>query len=181
MKNAGAKIRPEYEAFHKMREKESYNYKLPSLTNQTKESFFSAAHGVHYTWDHDSLHQAVRHLDMPAYKYYAKDNDPIKSDKDKFFSCSPEIRMYGAIEEGSVLGFERALCNNFDKWTLQGAWQFAISKISTSITSGFFRKWVFDNIFDVLKNYPSDYYEKVQRGIKNGIVLPVTNSNSMQM
>src|SRR5690606_20764251 len=39
MKAFGAKVRPEYEAFLKLREKETYTYKHPSL-NQDKNSFF---------------------------------------------------------------------------------------------------------------------------------------------
>jgi hypothetical protein len=176
MKFLGAKVRPEYEAFLKLREKETYNYKHPSLTDQTKESFFNAAHGVEYVYDHDSLHESVKHLAMPAYKYYAKDNDPIKSDKEKFFSCDPKIRLYGAIEESSVLALERAIIPNEDKWTLKAAWTFAFSKVITSITSGWFREWCWNNAYDIMKSYPSDYFDKFKDGLKSGIVKPYTGS-----
>lgn len=178
MKSLGAKVRPEYEAFLKLRERETYSYKHPSLTNQSKESFFSAAHGVEYTFEHDSLHEAVKHLDMPAYKYYAKDNDPIKSDKKKFFECSPQIRLYGAIEESSVLALERAIIPHPELWTYEKAWKFAFSKVITSITSGFFRGWCYDNAFDILKAYPKDYYEKFQKGLTDGTVRYITKDAS---
>ena len=177
MRNCGAKIRDEHQEFLKMREKETYVHKLPSLTNQTKESFFSADHGVHYTYDHDSLHEAVKHLEQPAYRYYAKDNDPIKSDKNKFFACDPQIRLYGAIEESSVLALERAiLTENRHMWTFDRAWIFAFGKVITSITSGFFRQWCWENAFEIIKNKPTDYYEKFERGLANGTVKPATQT-----
>lgn len=176
MRSMGAKVRPEYEEFLKLREKETYTYKLPSLTNQTKESFFSAAHGVEYKYDHDSLHEAVKNMDMPAYRYYARDNDPIKSDKDKFFAADHKVRLFGAIEESAVLALERAVIPNPDSWTLDKAWRFAFSKVITSITSGFFRQWCYENAFDILKAYPSDYYEKFERGLASGVVKPATGS-----
>jgi hypothetical protein len=180
MRNSGAVIPSEYELFSKLRQKETYNYKLPSLTNQSKESFFSAAHGVEYVYDHDSLHMAVKHLDLPAYCYYAKDNDPIKSDKTKFFAVDHQIRLYGAIEESSVLAIERALVPSFDKWkSIDQAWKFAFSKVITSITSGFFRQWCYENAFEILKAYPTDFYEKFQKGLANGTVKLATSSNSM--
>ncbi len=179
MKIVGAVVRPEYKEFLRLREKETYTYNHPSLTNQTKESFFSAAHGVQYTFDHDSLHEAVKYLEKPAYKYYAKDNDQIKSDKEKFFASEQKIRVYGVIEESSVLALERALIPNFDMWTLDSAWLFAFSKVCTSITSGFFRSWAYENAFEILKSRPKDFYEKFQNGLKSGVVIPHQGKNDL--
>lgn len=172
MRAFGAKVRPEYQQFLKMREEETYaRQKHPSLTKQTKESFFSEEHGIIYLYDHDSLHESIKHLDMPAYKYYAKDGDPIKSDKAKFFALDEKIRLYGALEEASVLALERALIPHFEKWqSPKQAWLFAFSKVITSITSGWFRQWCYENAPMIIKNYPQDFYEKFQQGLENGLV-----------
>jgi len=163
MKLNGASIKDEHKEFIKLREKETYLNKTPSLTNQTKASFFSAAHGINYKYDHDSLHEAVKHLDMPAYKYYAKDNDEIKSDKNKFFEVSEEIRMLGAIEEAQVLYLERFAIPNNDYKENKEMFNFAVAKMASSITSGFFREWCYENIFKIVQNYNFDFMKKFKK------------------
>ena len=104
---------------------------------------------------------------MPAYKYFAKDNDLIMSDKNKFLKASEEIRMFAAIEECSVLAIERFCLPNNDFSKAKYAWMMALAKVSTSITSGFFRQYVFDNIFQIVKNYPEDFYLKFTKDLRN--------------
>lgn len=161
----GAKIAND--AWFKMREKETYNYFHPSLTNQTKESFFS---DNFYVYDHDSIHESQKYLDMPAYKYYAADNDTIKSDKEKFFKCSHQVRLYGAIEEISTLALERSVIPYHDKISLKESWKIAFCKALSSITSGFFREWCYEHAYEILDSYPKDYYEKFKKALESGIV-----------
>lgn len=177
MKYLGAEIKSEHQEFVKLRSSETYTHKLPNLM-ASKAEFFNDAHGVHYEFDHDSLHESQKHLDKPAYLYYAKDGQPVFSDKEKFFTVSNDIRVYGAIEEASVLALERAILPNHEhKMELYQAWTFALAKICTTITSGFFRKWCFENVFDIVKAYPADYYEKFQIGLKNGVVKRIEAAN----
>lgn len=181
MKKIGAVVRPEHEEFFKLREKETYSYKHPRL-NQNKKDFF-AGDGVHYVFDHDSLHESQKHLDMPAYKYYAADNEEVKSDKNKFFACSEEIRRYGVLEECSVLALERSIIPFFPNPSveqLKRSWMMAFSKVITSITSGFFRAYAYENAFEILKFYPSDYYEKFQKGVSSGVVRYINNNEQIQ-
>ncbi len=173
MKAAGAHVRPEYREFLKMREDETYTYKHPSL-NQKKDTFF-ADDGIKYKFDHDSIHDAVCYLSKPAYKFYAKDGEEVKSDKAKFFSATPEIRLYGVIEEAATLALERSLIPHPGVMTPEQAWMFALSKVCTSITSGWFREWAYENIFDVIKLWSTDktlYWRKFQEGVDNGTVKP---------
>lgn len=179
MKYLGAEIKDEHQEFIKLRSSETYTHKLPNLM-ASKAEFFNDAHGVHYEFDHDTLHLSQAHLDKPAYLYYAKDGQPVFSDKEKFFAVSNDIRVYGAIEEASVLALERAILpNHKHKMELYQAWTFALAKISTTITSGFFRKWCFENVFDIVKAYPTDYYEKFQTGLKNGVVKRIEEANKI--
>jgi hypothetical protein len=179
MKRLGVEVKPAHREFIKLRSKETYTHKLPNLMASRAE-FFNEAHGVHYEFDHDSLHESQKHLDKPAYLYYAQDGQPVFSDKDKFFACSNEIRIYGAIEEGSVLALERAILPDHEhKMGLHQAWTFALAKICTTITSGFFRQWCFENVFDIVRNYPADYYEKFQKGLETGIVKRIDQANKI--
>jgi hypothetical protein len=170
MKNLGAKVRPEYKDFLKMREKETYTYLHPKL-NQNKKDFF-ADDGLTYTYDHDDIHKAVALYDRPAYTYYMKDGEQVFSDKEKFFACPREIQLAGVLEESSVLAIERSLVPHPGVMTPEQAWHFAYGKVCSSITSGWFREFGYDNAPELLKLYPKDYYDKFQKALADGMVKP---------
>lgn len=169
MKDAGAKIRPEYQEFFKLREKESYAYKHPNLS-VSKKDFFSEVHGVQYQYDHDSIHAAVAHFEKPAYTYYAKDNEEVKSDKAKFFALPEEYRLWGAIEESCVLALERSIIPYPGVLSLKKAWTVAFSKVCTSITSGWFREYCYENAMNIIPMYPENYYNQFKIGLEKGII-----------
>jgi hypothetical protein len=170
MKKIGAKVRPEYEAFLKLREKETYTYAHPKL-NQSKDGFF-ADDGLIYEVDHDDIHESVRRFDKPAYRYYMKDGAEVQCDKAKFFACSRDIQLAGVVEEAATLAIERSLLPHPGVWTPEFAWKFALAKVCSSITSGWFRAFAYENILDVLKLYPAGYWEKFQQDRANGLVKP---------
>lgn len=169
MKSIGAEILPEYMDFFKLREKETYaKQKHPSLM-QSKDDFFKDD-GIQYVYDHDDIHESVKHLEKPAYRYYMKDGSEVFSDKKKFFACSRETQLYGVVEEAATLAIERSLVPHPGVMTAQQAWGFAFSKVLTSITSGWFREFGYENAFDVLKLYPTKYWDKFQKDVEAGSV-----------
>lgn len=59
---------------------------------------------------HDELHEQVKHLDKPAFKYLQEPNQTtVWVCPSKFASCSEEIRRYVIIEEAQTLALERLL------------------------------------------------------------------------
>lgn len=168
MKAVGAKIRPEFKDFHSLREKETYTYKHPKL-NQSKSSFFADG-SLLYKYDHDSIHVAVKNLDKPAYRYYMKDGEEVQCDRAKFDALPENIKMLGVQEESAVLAIERSLVPHPGVWSPKQAWHFALSKVCTSITSGWFRAFAYENLFKILKIYPENYFEKFQSALADGIV-----------
>lgn len=175
MKRVGAKVRPEYEAFLKLREKETYTYKHPKL-NQNKDAFFSDD-AIVYQYDHDTIHESVARGERPAYTYYIKDGEQVQCDKNKFFSLPEEVRLNGVVEEAAVLAIERSLVPHPGVWSPEYAWQFALMKVCSSITSGWFRNFCYENIFEVLKQYPTGYWEKFQADVATGLVKPFSGSS----
>jgi len=168
MKNAGAKIRPEYQEFLKLREKETYTYSHPKL-NTNKEKFF-ADDNIQYIFDHDSIHQSIAIFDKPAYTFYQKDGAEVQCDKNKFFACPKEIQLAGVKEEAMVLSIERSLVPYPNVLTPDKAFKLALSKVCTSITSGWFREFAYNNALEVLKIYPKNYWEKFQEKANQGLV-----------
>lgn len=137
----------------KLREKETYNYKHPVL-DQEKASFFSGD-GVIYTYDHDSIHEAVKLMSKPAYQYYMKDNADVMTDKNKFFEQSEIIRLYGVYEETCVLALERSQIPNNFEIDPRSSFVTALIKVCTSITSGWFREYAWENFNTIISMYRS--------------------------
>jgi hypothetical protein len=174
MRSAGAQIRPEHVEFLKLREKETYaKQKHPSLM-KSKDEFFSGD-GVEYVFDHDSIHESQKFFDKPAYKYYAREGSEVFSDKAKFFAAPREIQIAGAIEEVSVLALERSIIPHKGVWTPKQAWLFSFSKVASSVTSGWFRQFVYENGIEIIRSYPENYVEKFEDAINSGIVKRVNH------
>jgi len=172
MRDAGAKVRPEYESFLKLREKETYTHKLPKL-NVSKQDFFdSDKNGVVQIYIHDDIHRAVAINDKPAYEYYLKDGSEVLTSKKKFFECSEHIQLCGVIEEALVLALERSCLPHPGVWTPEYAFHFALAKVSSTICGGYFRAHAFNNLFKALNSYPKDYLDKFQKAVKDGKVRP---------
>jgi hypothetical protein len=174
LKHLGAKVRPEYEAFLKLREAETYTYAHPKL-NASKDNFFKDD-SIDYKYDHDTIHESVARFERPAYTYYMKDGAQVQTEKQKFFEVSQDIRLAGVVEEAAVLAIERSLVPHPNVWTPEYAWRFALSKVCSSITSGWFRAFAYEHIPEVLKLYPTGYWEKFQADVEKGLVKPFTGS-----
>lgn len=162
MRSLGAKIPPELEEVFKLREKETYNYSHPNLDVKSKDFF--KGEEVPYVYDHDSLHEAVAVLGVPAYKSYMKDDSEVMTSKEKFFAQENHIRLLGVYEESCVLALERSqIPFNFEVPARQ-SFVMALSKVCTSITSGYFREYAYESFHVVMKFYESmgetDYIER---------------------
>lgn len=162
MRSLGAKIPPELEEVFKLREKETYNYSHPNLDVKSKDFF--KGDEVPYVYDHDTIHEAVAVLGVPAYKSYMKDDSEVMTSKEKFFEQENHIRLLGVYEESCVLALERSqIPFNFEVPARQ-SFVMALSKVCTSITSGWFREYAYENFHVVMKFYESmgetDYIER---------------------
>lgn len=139
-----------YEIF-KLREKETYNYKHPVL-DQAKASFFSGD-GVDYTYDHDTIHEAIKIGDKPAYMNYIVDGADVMTSKEKFFAQPEEIKLLGVYEETCVLALERSQIPNNFEIDPRSSFVTALIKVCTSITSGWFREYAWENFDTIITMY----------------------------
>ncbi|MND52512.1 hypothetical protein D3C80_435290 [compost metagenome] len=165
---------------YRLRESESYNYAHPKL-DVSKEDFFKGD-GVDYVYDHDSIHLAVALMtdfweshtvrtNRPAYTGYMKDGSEVMTSSEKFWSVSEETRLYGVYEETCVLALERSqIPHGLGKEggpTARWSFETALMKVCTSITSGWFRNYAYNNYDKVLDLYEqmgeNDYLERFER------------------
>lgn len=164
------------QTWFKKREKETLA-KHPKL-NQSKATFFDTP-GIVYKYDHDSIHRAIAIGKVPAYTLYMKDGAEVNCDKNKFFALPEEIRLNGVLEEALVLALERSqIPFNFtpDKdWSFK----FALSKVCTSITSGWFREYAWYNYYKVVAKYETlpNYVETFKTKLDEGVILDYTGKS----
>lgn len=151
MRKLGAKIPAGLEDWFKQREDATYYYNHPNLS-QDKAGFFSGD-GVDYVYDHDSIHETQAIFDRPAYTMYAEDGEEVKSSKEKFFALPEEIRLAGVYEEACVLALERHQIPNKFRPDQTSSFKIALEKVCTSITSGWFREYAWENYDKVMEIY----------------------------
>jgi biotin operon repressor len=165
----GAKIEERHEEFYKERMRVTYDYGHPKL-DQSKKDFFSDD-GIKYVYDHDSIHEAVKQLDRPAYTYYKPDQSEVNCSKDMFFSAPEMVRLLGGLEESYVLALERSQIPFPGKWTPQRSFDFALMKVCTSITSGWFREYCWENYDKIRELYDDTYVDRFWQKVEEGVVI----------
>ena len=154
MRAAGAVIQEEHKDFYKVRMAATYDYSHPNL-NQDKGGFFRPEDNF-YEFDHDSIHEAVALDGDPAYTKYAVEGAEVLSSKQKFFSVDERTRLLGVYEEACVLALERSQIPN--RFSVDPEWSFkmALMKVCTSITSGWFREYAYENYDRVMFLYEGE-------------------------
>lgn len=165
MRSLGVGIPEELDEIYKLRQKESYDYSHPNLNVNSKDFF--KGDEVPYVYDHDTIHQAIAVLGEPAYKSYMKDDSEVMTSKEKFFAQPKHVRLLGVYEEACVLALERSQIpfgDDVDGPTPKQSFLMALNKVCTSITSGYFREYAWENYSIVLKLYQrmgeDDYVER---------------------
>lgn len=150
------------------RKEATYDYSHPSL-KQTKSNFFDGD-GVMYIYDHDSIHQAVKHGEQPAYTYFKPDDEDVFCSKDMFDTLDYATRLNSVMEESYVLAIERCLLH-YDV-TPENAFKMALMKVCSSITSGWWRDFAYDNHDAAITNYNHNFFEQFNNELKAGNVAP---------
>lgn len=172
LRKMGAKIPDFLKDWYAAREKATYDYKLPNL-NVDKQNFFMDQ----YQYDHDSLHEAVKIASQPAYTTFAEPGQQVKSSKKLWDKTHYSIQIMAGVEEASVLALERSLIPHPGKWSEDKAFEFALMKVCTSITSGWFRSFCYENhdiILDTYKARKKGLLQLLNEGLTSGIVKPMS-------
>lgn len=147
-------------------DREKATLKEAPVLKQNKNTFFTD--NVPYLYEHDTIHEAVKHLDKPAYCYYAADNEEVLSDKQKFMQQPEIVKLYGVLEEAYVLALERSIIPHGTG--AKEAFDIALQKVCTTITSGFFREYAWKNYSEVQSLWHASYVNKFNTALKQGII-----------
>lgn len=151
------------------REKATYTYEHPKLNVGSKD-FFSGD-GIDYVYDHDTIHLVMAHTPgIPAYKKFLIDE--VKVSRKLFDSLPMEIKIEAIVEEAYVLAIERAIVPFGNSVTAQASFLKAMEKICSSITSGWFREFAWENYDAAVARYDPAFVPKFYNGLVDGIVKP---------
>lgn len=171
MLSLGCKVPESLTDWYKKREKDTYWYSHPKL-NVTKDEFFKGPE-IPYVYDHDTIHLSMMQLDKPAYDYFKPNDQEVNCSKDMFMACDEKIRLYAVLEESYVLALERSQIPAPNAWTPRKSFEMALSKVCSSITSGWFRAYAYEHYFDVLALYDDNYTKKFWAAVESGIVKKI--------
>ncbi len=160
-------VEPEW---FKRREAETYCYSKPKL-NQSKQGFFSGDQ-VKYLYDHDTLHEAVKLGDRPAYLAFKPVDRPVMVSRAMWDMLPYEVQLYSVLEEAYVLALERSQIPHGDKISPRGSFDIALMKVCTSITSGWWRAFAYENFYEAEKMYSDEYVAKFQAALAAGVIKP---------
>lgn len=168
LRDFGCSIRPEYEEFYRERMKATYDYGHPKL-NQSKEGFFTD--DVPYIYDHDSIHEAVKHLSYPAYWYFKPAESEVMVSREMFEKLSTKVKLYSVLEEVYVLALERSQIPYPDT-DRKRSFDMAHMKVCTSITSGWWREFAWENYEAVQALYDEGYVDRFWAAEEAGRIKP---------
>lgn len=164
-------VSPVLKDWYRARMKETYWYKHPNL-NVDRGDFFKDDN-VNYVYDHDTLHEAVKGLDRPAYEYIKKDAAEVFCSKEKFMEAPEHIKLATVLEESYVLALERHQIPNSFEPEPEKSFLIALEKVCTSIASGWWREFAWENYHAVRALYSDEYVQKFHDGLEKGVVKPM--------
>ena len=167
MREYGADILEYYREWYKKREKETYDYGHPDLTVK-KQDFFQEE--TFYKYDHDTVHEAIKLSEIPAYKRILESGYDVKCSKVKFDALSYEHKMLCVVEESYTLALERMMIPNDFTPNPRLAFDIALMKVCTSITSGWFRTYAWEHYYDASRMYSDSYVDKFKSALDAGKV-----------
>ena len=138
--------------------KKAYPQGNPNLM-QSNEMFFDDP--VKKVYDHDFLHELYAYEDRPMFEKlkHPEQFDLAWCAKDLWDELSHLQKLQCVAEESYVIATERFMVPNDWNYPTKKAFYFALKKVCTTLTSGWFRDFAVDNfpqvfeLFDTSKMY----------------------------
>ena len=118
--------------------------KVPSLEKSNSTFFTSYKLIVPILNPHDAYHWAVAYEDQPLFTRIKRDHTKARCERDLFEGMSLERRQRCVREETMVIALERYIVPGRLSDPAK-AYSLALERVSTNLTSGWFREFAIDN------------------------------------
>lgn len=148
-------------------------FNSPSL-NKSVEEFFAQSEGkVKSFFVHDRIHEIMAHYDRPLYEKMQHDLNMAKCEKDLWEKFSRQDKMRCVLEEAYVIALERKIIpvmygGETPYFSPKKALEWAMMRVCTTLTGGWFRKFATDNYLDIIKfadlTYSRRFFQAVDKG-----------------
>lgn len=138
--------------------------KAPSLLMGNEEFFDDA---VVKKYDHDWLHERVAYYSRPLYERlkYPSKMGLAWCEEDLWNELSYDDKLKCVAEEATVIALERFMIPGREQYCYV-AFQKALRKVCTSLTSGWFRRFAVLNWDTITKMYRSDLMMKLTKELR---------------
>lgn len=159
--------------FFELRKSEAekrYNHRTPSLNMSNDEFFDRSKNAVGYVFIHDTIHEAVKHFDVPVYEMIKRDFSLAKCESDMFHDLPFDVRIKCVQEEAYVIAIERYILQDSGTSDIMTPWlayKNAVQRICTTLCSGFFREFAIDNYDEVMRQYDENFIMRFTRGFND--------------
>jgi hypothetical protein len=113
----------------------------------------------------------MAHYDIPLYEKMKRDYSLAKCEKDMWNHFSYEDKIKCVREECFVIAVERFVIPKIEKGEQYAPMKitmgWALEKVCSTLTSGWFRDFAIDNFFEIL-NHDTDFYSKFFNAVESG-------------
>lgn len=140
--------------------KDMIRYAQPSLLKSNEEFFDDA---VDKKFDHDWLHELVAFGDHPIYLDMKRDTSLAWCEKDLWDQFPQEKKLQCVAEETTVIAIERFLVPKDWDYSFFGAYYKALTKVCTTLTSGWFRDYALDHHPEIVSLYDKGKFEALRK------------------
>lgn len=163
----------DHDEFYRLRLKENIAKWGESKTNlnMSNEDFFAKSAKIGRTFEHDELHEAVKYYDIPLYQMCKVDHSKASVDACLFALLDREQQERLVREEAMAIALERVLIPKLaeghvvNSKIVVDAYRYALRRICTNLTSGWFRDFAIEHWLSV--NDPDvDYWGKFKEHFK---------------
>lgn len=181
------KVPDDYWSFFELRKSEAekrYNHRTPSLNMSNDEFFDRSKNAVGYVFIHDTIHEAVKHFDVPVYEMIKRDFSLAKCESDMFHDLTFDVRIKCVQEEAYVIAIERYLLQDSGTSDIMTPWlayKNAVQRICTTLCSGFFRQFAIDNYDEVMRQYDEDFIMRFTRGFNDKTIQMMDGVDSSRV
>lgn len=146
--------------------KEAYPQGNPKL-NKSNDEFFDDP--VKKVYDHDFLHELYAYEDRPMFEKLKRPEqfDLAWCAKDLWDKLSQTQKIQCVAEETYVIATERFMVPNDWNYPAKKAYYFALKKVCTTLTSGWFRDFAIDNFPQVFELFEASKMYLVQAHLES--------------
>jgi hypothetical protein len=167
-----------WDAFYAARLAENeakFGPRFQAKLNQPNEQFFAKSErSLNRQFEHDELHEIVKYYERPLYEEFKDDISKAIMSFARFYNSDHEKKLRCVREETMVIALERYVITGKETDQVK-AYQRALQRICTNLTSGWFREFAIDN-WNELKTPDVDYvilFELAEEKLNESQILAV--------